>query len=593
MLFARSRLPVLILLSLLSACTSDQHSAERSFRHVLDGAPTSLDPAHAADAYAGTLVVNIFDTLYRYRYLARPYQLAPNLAADFPEVSEDGLVLTIRLREARFPDDPSFPEGRGRPVTAQDVVYSLRRHFDPATRSQGAWLWRDRIVGLDDWARDGANHEVPIVGLQALDDRTLRIELTRPYPQLISTLALPLSAIVPAEAVAYRGREFSVRPVGSGPFRLVSLDETRALLEPNAVFDRGVLDLAAEGFDPALHSDLGLEILDGRSYPFLDRLEVHFISEPATRWNSFISGREVDTVMLPPEQALRVLTSIDPLRLQPRYEGRFRAHASRESGFVFYGFNMANPEIGHHDDPERNERNRALRCAIRDAFDWQARNQVFYQGLSEIFPGMIPPFLAEFDSELDEQSIRYDPEAASARLNDAGWRPALLPTLVYGYESSVERRQMFEQFRAMLGRIGYPPERLRGEAFPSFGEYYRAILDGRIDLFLIGWVMAYPDAQYSLQLFYGPNASPGANVFNFLDPDFDAVFRETAVMPPGPERTVLYRELNERIIDDCVIIGSLSRLRIHLWHPRVLMLPDRETLGGFFLRFVAVEEPAA
>lgn len=585
-----SRLLIGALLVLLTACGTDPAAPERVYRHAIDGVPASLDPAHAADMYAGTVVLNLFDTLYRYRYLARPYELVPNLAADFPEVSEDGLVVTIRLREARFVDDPAFADGHGRRVTAHDVVYSLRRHFDPATRSQGAWLWRDRIVGLDDWGRDGADPDAAIRGLTATDEHTLRIELNRPFPQLANTLALPLSAIVPAEAVGHYGREFAVRPVGSGPFRLVSLDETRAVLEPNPHFDRGPLELAAEGFDPDVHGALGLQALDGRHYPFLDRLEVHFISEPATRWNSFISGREVDNVMLPAEQAARVLESVDPLSLAPRYQGRLHAHAGRESGLVFYGFNMANPEIGHHPDPLQAERNRALRCAIRDAFDWDSRNQIFYQGLGEVFPGVLPPSLAEFDAGLDQGSTRHDPAAARARLASHGWDTADLPGLVYGFESSIDRRQMFEQFRAMLVAMGYPPERLRSANFPSFGEYHRAILDGRIDVFLIGWTLAYPDALYSLQMFYGPNAAPGANVFNFLDPDFDALFARAAAMMPGPERTALVQALNQRVIDECVVIGSLSRLRIHLWHPRVLMLPDRETLGGFFLRFVAVEE---
>ena len=35
-------------------------------------------------------------------------------------------------------------------VVVDDVVYSLKRHFDPKTRPQGAWLWSGRIVGLDD-----------------------------------------------------------------------------------------------------------------------------------------------------------------------------------------------------------------------------------------------------------------------------------------------------------------------------------------------------------------------------------------------------------------------------------------------------------
>ncbi|MFW5816633.1 MAG: ABC transporter substrate-binding protein [Wenzhouxiangella sp.] len=553
--------------------------------------PGSLDPAHAGNVYASTLVVNIFDTLYRYRYLARPYALAPNLAEDFPEVSEDGLVMTFRLRAARFADDPVFADGRGRAVTASDVVFSIRRHFDPATRSQGAWLWRDRIVGLDAWGRDGADPQADIPGLRALDERTVRIELTRPYPQLVETLAMALSAIVPPEAVAAYGQEFAVRPVGSGPFQLRSLDETRAVLEPNPNFERQALDLAAEGFDPERHAGYGLAGLDGRRYPMLDRLEVHFIPEPASRWNSFFSGREVDNLMLPPEQAVRVLSSVQPLVFQPQVEREFQTHTGQETGLVFYGFNMANPAIGHHANEARARANRALRCAIRDAFDWKARNRVFYHELGEVYPGVIPPFLREYDPGLSTDSVVHNPQRARQRLDEYGWSAEALPTLVYGFESTVERRQMFEQFRAQMVAVGYPREKIRPAGFGSFGEYHRAIINGEVDIFLLGWTLAYPDAHYSLQMFYGPNAAPGANLFNYDDRGFDALFRTAAALPPGPERTEIYRQLNRRVVDDCVVIGSLTRTRVHLWHPRVRMLPDREVLSGFFLRFVDVQEP--
>ena len=115
-----------------------------------DGVPRSLDPAQASSIYAKMLAVNLYDTLYRYQYLARPYQLAPNLAEGMPQLSADGLIYTIRIKPGvRFIDDPAFPEGKGRTVTAEDFVYSIKRHFDPAMRAQGGWLWQGRIVGLD------------------------------------------------------------------------------------------------------------------------------------------------------------------------------------------------------------------------------------------------------------------------------------------------------------------------------------------------------------------------------------------------------------------------------------------------------------
>lgn len=574
-----------------AGCQQSDSAADRPekvYRHAVDGSPASLDPAHADNVYAATLVKNLFDTLYRYKYLERPYELTPNLAEGFPEVSDDGRVYRIRLRaDARFADDPAFPNGRGRSVTAHDVVYSLKRHFVAETRSRGGWLWRDRIAGLDGGI---TLHDIDqeVAGLKALDDRTVRVELTEPYPQFTHTLAMALSAIVPREAVEHYGREFGVHPVGSGPFTLERFDEALAVLVPNPHFDRGPVDLEAEGYDPERHADYGLEAIDGRPYPLLDRLEIHFITEPTARWSSFNSSRGVDVVMVPPEMADRVLESPSSLTLRPSIRERYHSLAGLEAGFVFHGFNMANPAIGYNDDPERERRNRELRCAMRDAFDWSSRNRAFYHGLGRVFPGVIPPWLAAHDPDADEASITHRPELARQRLRSAGWRDDALPSLVYGLEASIQQRQMFEQFRAWMQAIGFPAGRFQPRAFAGFGEYARAIGQRELDFFLMGWTLAYPDAQYALQLFYGPNAAPGANSVNYANPEFDRLFEQAASMPAGPGRTRLYRELNRMVIDDCVIIGSLSRTRLHLWKRHVHMLPDREMVGGFFLRFVDV-----
>lgn len=576
-----------------TACgpTQQDQAREKIYRHAVDGAPSSLDPAHAANVYAAQVVKNVYDTLYRYKYLERPYELAPNLAAGMPEVSADGLVYEIPLRQdARFTDDPAFPEGEGRPVTAHDVVYSIKRHFDPETRSRGAWLWRGRIEGLPG---DGEAYsaDMDISGLRALDDHTVQVRLTRPYPQFTHTLAMALSAIVPREAVEHYGREFGVHPVGSGPFVLERFDESLAVLEPNPGFDRGVVDLEAEGYVAQRHEQYGLSAIDGQPYPLLDRLEIHFITEPTARWTSFKSSSGVDLVMVPPEMAGRVLASRKPLAFRPEIRSEYRTHAGSEAGLVFYGFNLGNPDIGYHEVPERQAANRALRCAIRDAFDWEARNAAFYHGLGEVFPGAIPPMLDAFDPSISTASIEKNLDRARERLEAAGWEVTDLPELTYGMEASVHQRQMYEQFRAWMQQgIGLPGNKLIPRSFPSFGEYARAIGTRELDIFLMGWTLAYPDAQYSLQMFYGPNAAPGANSFNYDNEAFDRLFERAARLQQGDERRTLYRRMNEMVIDDCVLIGSLSRKRLHVWKPHVRMLPDREMVGGFFLRFVDVTE---
>ena len=57
-------------------------------------------------------------------------------------------------------------------------------------------------------------------------------------------------------------------------------------------------------------------------------------------------------------------------------------------------------------------------------------------------------------------------------------------------------------------------------------------------------------------------------------------------MLPSPERTALYGRMNQMVIDDCVAITGISRTRIYLWHRDVIAVPDREIVGGFWLKYV-------
>ncbi len=156
-----------------------------------DGTPTTFDPVQAGTTYANTVTTAVYDTLYEYKYLKSPYELKPNLAVDMPQVSEDGLTYTIKLKKGvKFIDDAAFVDGKGREVTADDFVYSIKRHFDAKNRSQGSWLWTGKIVGVDDWKANGSDYAKSIEGLQALDSHTVQIKLIKPFPQLTYTLAM-------------------------------------------------------------------------------------------------------------------------------------------------------------------------------------------------------------------------------------------------------------------------------------------------------------------------------------------------------------------------------------------------------------------
>lgn len=587
----RSARTGILLLGLLAGCGGDAPPAApplKVYRHSEDGAPASLDPAQASTVHAVLIARSLYDTLYAYRYLARPYVLKPNLAEAMPEVSADGRVYRIRLKAGvRFVDDAVFAGGRGRSVTAQDAVYSILRHFHPDSRGQGAWAWRGRILGLDDWQRAGADFDRPPEGLRALDARTLEIRLLQPYPRLVHTLALALAAVVPREAVERYGREFGVHPVGSGPFRLLSFDSARAVLARNEQFRREPLDLAAEGFDPVRHAGLGLEALDGRVSPFVDRVLIDWVPEPAARWTSFNKAAEIQYTVLPPSQYDAVLAAREPLALRPEYAQRFVAHAALENSLVYTSFNLEDAAIGISGDPERDARRRALRCAIVKAFDWPARNARFYGGLGRVFSGALTPSLAEFDPALPAPA--RDVKGARALLARHGWTAQSLPALEHAIPGGPLYRDMHEQLAGFLIDIGWPAGKIRARSYPSFGDFDRATRQKRAQLFTRASHLDVPDAAAAMQLFYGPYAAPGPNTSNYRNAEFDRLYERAAMLPPGAERTALYRRMNTLLIDDCVGVLALARTHLHLWHRGVRMLPDRDSANGFWLRYVAVD----
>ena len=566
-------------------------AGKKIYRHSMDQVPTSLDPVQAANVYANFVMLNAYDTLFGYKYLARPYELKPNIAADWPDISADGLVYTIRIKPGvRFIDDPAFPSGEGREVTAADFVYSIKRHFDPQNRPQGAWLWSGRIVGLDEWKQAGSDYDLEVPGLRALDEHTIRIELTKPYPQLLYTLSQGYSAIVPREAAEKYGKEFAIRPVGSGPFKVISYDTSRIVFDRNPNYRQEPVDLAFEGYDPDKHGYTGVAVIDGRSPPFVDRLEISFIKESSARWSSFTKGNEIQYSSIPNEQVSRVLESTHPIRLSPEFAEKYHMYAGVEAGFIFSAFNLDFPEFGYNENPERERRNKALRCAMIKGFDWEQRNESFYFGLGNVFPGIIVPVVPEYDPNVSMDSITRDVAGARKLLADNGWTADSLPELVYGTSAGVTSRLIFEQFRAWMEEIGYPREKIILKQFATFGDISKAWKESRLPFVSKGWGLDFPDAENTLQLFYGPNGSPGSNDANYRNREFDRLYENTSTMLPSPERTALYRQMNQMVIDDCVALTGLARTRILLWHKDVIGFPDREVVGGFWLKYVDVKE---
>ena len=161
--------------------------------------------------------------------------------------------------------------------------------------------------------------------------------------------------------------------------------------------------------------------LSGKRLPIMDRIEIHFLEQESARWNSFNKSNEIQYTWIPSLQLKNVLKSKNPVTLKESYAKKYNFRTMRELGFTFFEFNMDNKEIGYHPDPKRNIRNKALRCAIRKAFNWKQRINRMYGGIGEAFPGIIPPGVDGFDSNLDRSSVELDIKSAKQDLKTHGW----------------------------------------------------------------------------------------------------------------------------------------------------------------------------
>ena len=183
--------------------------AERQVLHKGNGAePQSLDP-HRGEGVPGS---NIQRDLYEGLISEAPTGEVIPGAAESWDISEDGRTYTFSLRRnARW--------SNGDPVTAEDFVYSLRRSLDPATLSRYTFILNPIRNAA---AVAGAETPATELGVEALDEHTLQIELENPTPYFLGLLTHSASYPVHRGSIEAHGDRHA-RPgnmITNGAYRL-------------------------------------------------------------------------------------------------------------------------------------------------------------------------------------------------------------------------------------------------------------------------------------------------------------------------------------------------------------------------------------
>ncbi len=566
-------------LATLVGCKPQPQSDVETLSIAFDAAPLTAGPGYSWARYSTALVLASYQTLYEYRYLKRPLELMPSLAADWPVLSDGGKTVEITLlNNARFSDDPVFDQGKGRVVTADDVAYSLLRHFDPSTKARGSSVWRDVIVGINDWSGD--YQQLPL-GIEVVDEQTIRFRLTSPSPMFLHKLTTDHAAIVPREAEQAYGEQLGQRSVGSGPYQLVSLNSQQAVLTRNPNYHDRRFNLIEHGFDEK-RDGADYRLLEGQRLPISDRIEVNFIKSTTSRWVAFDNG-DLDVIPIN-NRFLNESTSAEkPFELSPEMSRRSRLVLGDQTQLSLMRVRMDDADVGVVSDPEKNQRNHKLRCAIRDALDPNERNRLFFANRALAMKGVIVPTLPEF-SPVD---YVLSPWPTSDGVFESLALEGDLPEIRFGYRQSTNNANNFTMLVNQLTAAGYPRELVKPATYASFGDFINATHEGKHQISTVGWTLSYPDVENILQLFYGPNRSPGANLGNYQNDRYDKLFEQVAMLSPSAERSRLVKQMNDLLWDDCAFFSSLSPAMPMLVQPDLIGKPDRSaTMSGRYFKYL-------
>lgn len=510
-----------------------------------------LDPVRTFGPGQGAFAIaqNIYESLYQYHYLRRPFVVVPCLAKELPVISEDGKSCTIALRDdVYFQDDPCFQGGKGRKLEAEDVIYSWKRLADPHNASPYWDLLRGRIRGLDEFrklAKDRKRGEVSydgdIEGLSAQDKATLKISFERSWPQMLYALTALPTGIVPREAVEHYGEEFSRHPVGTGPYMLENwAPGSEIVLRRNHAFREELYPAAGEPGD----EEKGLLRDAGARIPFIDRLNFRLVEVGQPTWMLLMQGA-LDLHGVPGSNYSQIITLDGTLTEDKKSRGLvLEVFMSTFSRWI--ALNMGDPLISG---------NLPLRQALSLAMNRKEFNDTVLNGRSRLPTGLIPDIYEEHLDRKCHPAITYDLDRARAMKEKAdalnGKPIANLRMLMAG--NSPLLRQIGQMFQRWMEQIGI---RLELEIVDEANVQRRMQERPPHMMFGAGFGAQSPDVSQLFLRFYGPNIESGLNPFNYRNTEFDARYERALEILDPKERIRAYRELEEKVLDEgfCIVL---------------------------------------
>lgn len=523
-------------------------------RLALDNGVESIDPARAFSDDALVVSSQVLEPLYQYHYLKRPYEIQPLLAESMPRLSEQGRLITIRLKKGLiYHDHPAF-KGKPRVMVAEDIVMQFKRMAMDKIRSPGKSLFGGLIEGFDEYDKrlGGDWRKIPstnLPGVIALDKNTLQFRLTKAEPNLIYYLALNFSTPVPWELIEYYKNEFHDVMVGTGPYVYRGFNGKYFAMVRNRNYRE---DFYPSSGDREANVKNLLDSSKER-IPFIDEVHFYLTSQETERWEKFLN-HEIDLLTVPKTYLPNLYDSTGDL--SPELSSRdvelkhFPILANR-----WLGFNMQDPVVG---------KNEYLRRAIAYAIDYDQYIRILSQNTNLRANSILVPGISGY-APAKSPRFKYDPERAKEYLKMSGLDISRLPTIVYSTRGNQDINLIEAEFlRKMLGAIGLSVK-IDVLQFPEFLKKGRA---GELMFFTDNWLFDYPDGENIFQLLLSSNV-PGINKSGYKNEEIDALYQKLKETIKPDQRDKILHQMEEIIFEDLPWIPLMYESSFVVQYPEI------------------------
>ncbi|MGH7450077.1 MAG: ABC transporter substrate-binding protein [bacterium] len=378
----------------------------------------------------------------------------------------------------------------GNPLNAEAVKVSLERQFD----ANSPYFRKNQT---DTYGHFAFNM---IKEVRAVNDSTIQFILKYSFPAFLDNLATPnLAAIVSPRALEKFGENFGRHPTGTGPFQF-------------------------EGWEP----DSQIVIKKFSRYwgkpPQLDEVIYKIIPSLETKLQQLKSG-ELEVM-----SGLSA-SSVDQLYLTPGTKVVELAMI----GTVLLGFNCQAYPFSKV----------KMRRAIAYALDKKAIVFAASRGLAVVAKGPLPPLTQGYDPTL--MDLPYEPQQAKALLQSTGYQKGTVVRLSCFTQTDTLRLEVLIQgIKDYIEKIGMAVDL---DLYNDWQAYRKNVLvDGKSQLFRDGWTgyTRHPD-NFLYPLFHSQSTH---NFFKYKNPEVDSLLEQARRTPDEPTQRVLYRRIQEIIMQD-------------------------------------------